>query len=258
VLLWIRTGRRKAEIKDLKGAVRRLKKSKNASVKKNTLRGMRDEWNGMVEDLWDRINVLQSRVRKLKRRVNELESSGGHSSKGTKSKKDSGTNSIGFEELDSGFGSDHERKDRSDHQTRKTGRKSMPKRLKADYNRILSDDLGRREFQSRYEPVALGIKNEKERLDREDAPVLLKKDERGQYLSIETNSGHFVVPDPEVTLDDPARRQAGYDEVFQCGQSPHNHPYVVQRLRKVAQFVKRTDGTYSLRDPGQIDLKRYD
>lgn len=257
-LLWIRTGRRKAEIKDLKRAVRRLKGSKNASVQKTELKKIRNKSNEAFQELGGRISYLRKQVKRLERRITELEDSEGHGSEKSESGKDSSTNSIGFKEPDSGFGSDHEREDRRDYQSQKTGQKNTPKQLKADYNRILSDDLSRREFQSRYEPVPLGIKNEKQRLDREEAPVLLQKAEKGQYLSIETDSGHLIVPQPEITLEDPTRRLAGYDEVFQCEQPPHNHPYVVQHLHRIARFAQGPDGTYTLEVPGRIDLQRYD
>lgn len=256
LLLWIRAGRRKKEIKDLKSAIRRLKDSDSAYVKRNNLNEMRRDWNEALKKLGGRINDLQSRVSQLKHRVDQLEGPDSRGNEEAKSEGDSRTHSAGFEKLDSGLRFDRE--DQSDYQSEKTGQSTKRRRIEADYNQVLTGDLDTREFQSRYEPIVLGIKNEKERLDHEEAPVLLEEDERGQYLSVETNSGYFIVPKPGITLEDPTRRQAGYDEVFQCGRHPHNHPYVVQRLRQAAQFVKRTDGTYSLTESGRIELERYD
>lgn len=260
VLLWIRTGRRKAEIEEMNHDFRKLKGSKNTHVKKRKLEKIISEWDDALKELGGRIKNLKQKVRKLESRVTELENANRHRSDKSESKEDPGTSSAELRERDSDFGSDHGRNDLRNNRSssKTTGQKNAPKQLKVDYNQVLSGDLGRQEFERKYEPVALGIENEEERLSREDAPVLLQEDERGQYLSIETDSGHLIVPQLNITLDDPTRRQAGYDEVFQCEDPPHNHPYVVKHVHRIARFVQRPDGAYSLRLPGRIDIQRYD
>lgn len=257
-LLWLKSDRRKAEIKDLKHALSQSKGSNSSFVRRSKLGELKSKLDEALQELGGRINNLQKRVRQLEHRVTELEESKRRGSGKPESGKDSSNESIGPEELDSSYGSDHGRKDRRDYKSQKTGERKVPKQLKEDYNRTLNGDLARQEFQSRYEPVVLGIENEEERLNREEAPVLLQEDERGQYLSIETTSGHLVVPKLKLTLEDPTRRQAGYDEVFQCEKFPYNHPYVVEHLHRIARFVQRPDGTYLLKVPGRIDLQRYD
>lgn len=106
--------------------------------------------------------------------------------------------------------------------------------------------------------MRLGIQNEEERLNDENAPVLLHRDDRGQYLAVEKDGEHFVVPKFNVILQDADRREAGIDEVFGCGKDSYNYPYEVQRVEKAAQLNQRPSNIFELEEPGKIHLQRYD
>jgi hypothetical protein len=130
--------------------------------------------------------------------------------------------------------------------------------LEKDFNQVENGELRQKKFEEKHDPVRLGIKNEEERLNNEDAPVLLRRDDRGQYLAIEKDGEHFVVPKFDVILQDADRREAGIDEVFGCGEDPYNHPYEVRRVEKAARLNQRSDSIFTLEEPGKIHLQRYD
>lgn len=131
------------------------------------------------------------------------------------------------------------------------------KQLVDDFNRFLYDDLPKRDFEKRYNPIRLGIENEEERLDKAQAPVLLQKDDRGQYLAVERDTYYLVLPGYNLILDESVRRQAGFDEVFQCGDHPHQHPYRVKRVDKAARFIRERQEQFELHTPGAVALVRY-
>lgn len=130
--------------------------------------------------------------------------------------------------------------------------------LEKDFNRVENGELQRWKFEEKHDPMRLGIQNEEERLNNEDAPVLLHRDDRGQYLAIEKDGEHLVVPKFDVILQDADRREAGIDEVFGCGEDSYNHPYEVQRVEKAARLNQRPDSIFALEKPGKIYLRRYD
>jgi hypothetical protein len=133
-----------------------------------------------------------------------------------------------------------------------------PGSLERDFNRVESGELRQKKFEEEHDPVRLGIQNEEERLNDENAPVLLHRDDRGQYLAVEKDGEYLAVPNFDVILQDADRREAGIDEVFGCGEDSYNHPYEVQRVEKAARLNQRPDSIFALEKSGKIHLQRYD
>jgi len=138
-----------------------------------------------------------------------------------------------------------------------SGERDQDESIVDDFNRFLRDQLSKTEFRERYDPIRIGIENEEERLDSAEAPVILQEDERGQYLAVEREDYYLVLPKYNLILDESVRRQAGFDEVFQCSEIPHEHPYRIHRLDRAAQFVPERHGRFALEAPGEAALKRY-
>jgi hypothetical protein len=142
---------------------------------------------------------------------------------------------------------------RKQYRTSKIGRD-----LEQDFNRVENGDLRQEEFRDEYDPARLSIKNKKERLSSEEAPVVLHHDDRGKYLAVKEGTDYLVVPKFDIILRDTDRLQAGVDKVFGCEGVSHNHPYEVQRVEKAARFTQKPDGAFLLQESGQIQLQRYD
>ena len=133
-----------------------------------------------------------------------------------------------------------------------------PGSLERDFNRVEGGELRQKKFEEEHNPVRLGIQNEEERLNDENAPVLLHRDDRGQYLAVEKDGEYLAVPNFDVILQDADRREAGIDEVFGCEGVSYNHPYEVQRVEKAARLNQRPDSIFALEKSGKIQLQRYD
>lgn len=126
-----------------------------------------------------------------------------------------------------------------------------------DFNRFLRGSLSETDFQEQHDPIKLGIENEEERLDRAQAPVVLHKHNRGQYLGVKREDHYLVLPGYNLVLDDSVRKQAGFDQVFQCGDVSHHQPYQVKRLDRAARFVRKRQEQFVLDTEGNVALERY-
>ena len=133
----------------------------------------------------------------------------------------------------------------------------MKSGLVDDYNKVLNDDLTEKRFRQKYTPVNLTTHNQEQRSTRTDVPVVLKTENRGTYIGVEAQETFYVFPDPERSVDDVARREGGYDDVFQCDNVGHGRVYLVKRLDEPAVFHQDRDGLYHMERSGSIALHLY-
>lgn len=294
LLLWKRASNRKRDLGGLKHDVRDLQKKVRDLRKPGSIRSKEPDQNSSrskekmsvkgneafrrlesaVIELKDKVNRLQDRLEEKGRTGTEQKevSNKDQSQRNTGRTKTSVAQRQSMEDEGESAGAETRSPD-SNGPRRKRGEKSgrTPKKqgapadsdhrrdfsLEEDYNQILNDSLSEREFKDRYDAIPLGIANEQERLASDQAPVVLQEDERGRYQAVEKSGGYFVFPKPGVTLKDSIRRQAGFDEVFQCGHFEHNTYYEVDRLDRAARFVQNRNGTFDLNKAGKVKLRRY-
>lgn len=222
--------------------------------------------------------ALKDKIGDIEERLEQLESRRqAQNYQSRVSNKGSSNAPYGFSRSDRGGGSGPEQKTRKEEKqkgqeegkqdeqdaftssTRKQDRTSKIGRdLEQDFNRVENGDLRQEEFRDEYDPARLSIKNKKERLSSEEAPVVLHHDDRGKYLAVKEGTDYLVVPKFDIILRDTDRLQAGVDKVFGCEGVSHNHPYEVQRVEKAARFTQKPDGAFLLQESGQIQLQRYD
>lgn len=283
-LLWKRGNNRKRDVGRLKSRYDRLKKD---------VRGAPDmsasKWSQSTEDtspsgstddvarLKNKVESLEKKVENLRAQIEDPHVDSAHHSEMRGSQEhfpqSSGAGASPGEQREVkedplGDESDSHSPSGSDPQKRSGNRTGVSKSsgssgvepresLEDDYNRLLHDDISEQTFNDRYAPIPLGIGNEEERLSDDGAPVVLQQDEKGRYRAVEEEDYYLVFPQPGIMIEDAIRREAGFDEVFQCDKFDHNHPYEVRRLDKAARFVGRRGETLNLEAPGKIDLRRY-
>jgi len=283
-LLWKRGNNRKRDVGRLNSRYDRLKKdvrgTPDMSASKWSQSTEETPPSGSTDDvarLKNKVESLKRKVEKLQSRIEDQHVGSTHQSEMMESQEhfpqSSGEEASPggqheVEEDPSGSESDSHPPSGSDQQERSASRTGASKfsssggietrqSLEDDYNRLLHDDISEQTFNERYAPIPLGAENEENRLPDDGAPVILQKNEKGRYRAVEEEDYYLVFPKPGIMIEDPIRREAGFDEVFQCEHFEYNHPYEVKRLDKAARFVGRRGKTLKLEVPGEIDLRRY-
>ncbi len=265
-LIWVLWSQGK-DISQLTSNLKRVRKkldqlSKNALTKDGPRRKTSGVSRNEKRELQNQIIKIKDHLRKLERNIQ---------SEDRLQKEERGASDVTeFPDVELGTGSEAEEenggatKEKGGHgsSTRSFHNRNQSPAgagsLERDFNRVEGGELRQKKFEEEHNPVRLGIQNEEERLNDENAPVLLHRDDRGQYLAVEKDGEYLAVPNFDVILQDADRREAGIDEVFGCGADSYNHPYEVQRVEKAARLNQRPDSIFALEKSGKIQLQRYD
>jgi hypothetical protein len=265
-LIWVLWSQGK-EVDRLTSKLERIRKkldqlSKNALTKDGPRRKTSRISNIKKRELQNQIVSIKDRLRKIERNIQSEEQ--------LQKERESSSEVAELPDVELGTGSEAEEenggatKEKGGHgsSTRSFHNRNQSPAgagsLERDFNRVESGELRQKKFEEEHNPVRLGIQNEEERLNDENAPVLLHRDDRGQYLAVEKDGEYLAVPNFDVILQDADRREAGIDEVFGCEGVSYNHPYEVQRVEKAARLNQRPDSIFALEKPGRIHLQRYD
>ncbi len=265
-LIWVLWSQGK-DIDRLTSNLKRIRKkldqlSKNALTKDGPRRKTSGISRNEKRELQNQIISIEDRLRKLERNIqseDRRQKEGRSSSDVTEFSDVEWEPSSGAEEEDKGAAREKGAQSSSTRSFHERNRSpASAGSLERDFNRVESGELRQKKFEEEHDPVRLGIQNEEERLNDENAPVLLHRDDRGQYLAVEKDGEYLAVPNFDVILQDADRREAGIDEVFGCEGVSYNHPYEVQRVEKAARLNQRPDSIFALEKSGKIHLQRYD
>jgi len=141
-----------------------------------------------------------------------------------------------------------------------TNTASTRERIVEAYNQVINGDMEKGEFEHRFEPAALDIKNAEERYENPSIePVFELTDGRSGLWAVEGDQYHLVVPVLGKIINYASRKDGAIDDLFQCGDYADGQrlQYDVDTLIKPALFSCTASGEWKVREKGRIELVKY-